>query len=761
MTVDDEDASRSGRAQDAWRAVFEASPVPAAIARQVDGQILFVNPACLQLLGWIEAELVGRTMLEAGFWRTAEQRARMLERLSSGKGVHDLEQTITTRSGDAIVALTSIAPVELDGEACLVGHVHDITQRRRLADELREREDRFRLLAESSTDVIARSSPDWTIQYMSPATRALYGYEPEEMVGRSGWEFVHPEDRARLSRELSAGVGAAGDVTNSYRVRRKDGSYVWVEAKTVALSDPLGDVVEFHTSARDISERREADAVVRMAKEEAERANLAKSEFLSRMSHELRTPLHAILGFGELLARENRSSTQGEALEQITKGGRHLLELINEVLDISASERGELRLSLEPVHAGLVIRDALDMMAPLAAARSISLNPPDDDALDCHVRADRHRLKQVLLNLLSNAVKYNRDGGEVRVSASARDSERVRLAVCDSGIGISPANLERVFTAFERLGAETTVVEGTGLGLTLTKRLIEAMHGTIGVQSEVGTGTTFWIELPVVDAPRAARRSAERSAPAAGRPRRPPQTVLYIEDNPSNVKLVEAILARRPEVTLLVATQGGLGLELAREHRPTVVLLDLNLPDMSGEQVLQRMRGDERTADLTVVILSADATPGQIARLRRAGADDYLAKPFDIEQFLAVIDGGTPAVAATEPGDGADAGPLRPDRVTKLRRLYPEDGALREFVDLFLADMTARIDGLQSAARARDAPAVWQAAHAMRGSSSIAGAHRVQALLAQFEADARRGDVPDAPSIGALRAAFDDAYRRS
>jgi CheY-like chemotaxis protein/HPt (histidine-containing phosphotransfer) domain-containing protein len=374
------------------------------------------------------------------------------------------------------------------------------------------------------------------------------------------------------------------------------------------------------------------------------------------------------------------------------------------------------------------------------------------------VLADRHRFKQVLLNLLSNAVKYNRPGGEVRVSAGARTAGRVRLVVCDTGIGISTANLDRVFTAFERLGAETTVVEGTGLGLTLTKRLIEAMAGTVGVESEVGSGTTFWIELAVVEAPQAHAMQSRGSASTAARPRRPARTVLYIEDNPSNVKLVEAILTQRPEVTLLVATQGGLGLELAREHRPTVVLLDLNLPDMSGEQVLRRMRSDERTADATIVILSADATPGQIARLRRAGADDYLTKPFEIERFLAVIDGEMPAAAASDPGGGPDpGGPLRPDRIAKLRRLYPDDGALRTFVELFLADMTMRIDDLQTAARAGDAPAVWQAAHAMRGSSSIAGAHRVHALLARFEAVARRDDVPDEESIDVLWAAFDDA----
>jgi PAS domain S-box-containing protein len=278
----------------------------------------------------------------------------------------DFEYRIVRPDGQIRWIRSRAAPVRMrDGQMTRVASVsEDVTEERKLRESLRGSEARFRLLAESSTDVISRSSPDGTIEYMSPASRALYGYEPEEMVGRPGWEFIHPEDHARLSSQPSGCVSAAGDVTNIYRVRRKDGGHVWVEAKTVALSDPRGEIVEFHTSARDISDRKEADAVVRRAKEGAERANLAKSEFLSRMSHELRTPLHAILGFGELLAREDLSPAQGDALEQITKGGRHLLELINEVLDISAIERGELRLSLEPVHVGTVVHEALDMDRP-------------------------------------------------------------------------------------------------------------------------------------------------------------------------------------------------------------------------------------------------------------------------------------------------------------------------------------------------------------------------------------------------------------
>jgi CheY-like chemotaxis protein/HPt (histidine-containing phosphotransfer) domain-containing protein len=290
------------------------------------------------------------------------------------------------------------------------------------------------------------------------------------------------------------------------------------------------------------------------------------------------------------------------------------------------------------------------------------------------------------------------------------------------------------------------------------------MGGTIGVASEVGRGTTFWLELPAVEPPQT-RPPAPTAPPlpdAVTRPRRPARTVLYIEDNPSNVRLAEAILTQRPEVTLLVATQGGLGLDLAREHQPAVILLDLNLPDISGEEVLRRIRSEPRTAKIEVVVLSADATADQRDRMRRAGADHYLTKPFEIDEFLARVDGtavpppaADPSSVATE-GDDETTGPLRRERFAKLRRLYPDDSTLREFVELFVTDISLRIEVLEAAAIAGDAAAVWQSAHAMRGSCSVAGAHRVDAELAQLEALARRDEVPGADEIAALRAAFGD-----
>jgi CheY-like chemotaxis protein/nitrogen-specific signal transduction histidine kinase len=399
--------------------------------------------------------------------------------------------------------------------------------------------------------------------------------------------------------------------------------------------------------SRDVTERKQveealraSEAETRRAKEDAERANQAKSDFLARMSHELRTPLHAILGFGELLAREGLPPGQREKLAQINTGANHLLTLINEALDVAAIERGELRLSLEPVHVGEVLGEALEMVAPLAAARSLTIEVPPAGEADVCVMADRQRLKQALLNFLSNAVKYNLERGTITVLCAAGEPVRLRIAVADTGVGINAERLTRVFEPFDRLGAETTDVHGTGLGLALTKQVIEAMNGEVGAESEIGLGTTLWLELSVVDvAPEEPPPPAPPPAiPSAGA-RAEERTVLYIEDNPSNVRLVETILADRPEITLLGAAQGSLGLELVREHRPSLVLLDLNLPDMSGEDVLRGIRSDPNTSAIPVVVLTADARTGQAARLRSAGADDFVTKPFSFTQLLEVIDG--------------------------------------------------------------------------------------------------------------------------
>jgi signal transduction histidine kinase/ActR/RegA family two-component response regulator len=397
----------------------------------------------------------------------------------------------------------------------------------------------------------------------------------------------------------------------------------------------------------------ERTVALRQATQAAEAANHSKSDFLSRMSHELRTPLNAVLGFAQLLELDELTESQQESVGSIVKGGRHLLNLINEVLDISRIETGSLPFSLEPVHVTELIGDTLTLMRPLADHRRIEVTDSLGPAGDRYVIADRQRLKQILLNLVANAIKYNHGGGTVTVSCDAGDDEQLLITVADTGPGIPAEYLDRLFVPFERLGAERGEVEGAGVGLALSLRLAEGMGGTIGVDSVVGQGSRFWVQLPFTEDPLDQPDRSQRADPDYHEA--PTETfaarrkILYIEDNPSNVRLVERLLARRGDVEVISAMQGRIGFALAREHRPALILLDLHLPDIGGEELLRQLRDHPMTATIPVVILSADATDRQIERLLAAGADAYLTKPLDLQDLLAALNENmdTPSAAAT------------------------------------------------------------------------------------------------------------------
>jgi signal transduction histidine kinase len=377
----------------------------------------------------------------------------------------------------------------------------------------------------------------------------------------------------------------------------------------------------------------ESNEALQQARAEADRANRAKSEFLSRMSHDLRTPLNAIMGFAQLLELDPLSPTQSDSVAQILRGSDHLLRLINDILDIARIEAGRLSLLPETVGAADVLQQAVALIQPLAVQREITISIDVPPGLRVH--ADPQRLTQILLNLLSNAVKYNREQGSVHVSATRHGDACVRFQMADTGAGIPEEKMALLFKPFERLGAETTGVQGTGLGLALSKWLAEAMNGSLTIQSVVMQGTTLLLDLPVAveastDEP--LRQCAPVAAcGCAG-------TILYIEDNASNLVLMQRLLALRPHVVLLHAADGHTGLNLVRTRRPDLVVLDLHLSDMSGEDVLRCIRENSATRSVPVAVLSADATAGKPQRLLASGAVAYLTKPFDIADVLQLID---------------------------------------------------------------------------------------------------------------------------
>ncbi|MBV9774513.1 MAG: response regulator, partial [Gemmatimonadetes bacterium] len=357
---------------------------------------------------------------------------------------------------------------------------------------------------------------------------------------------------------------------------------------------------------------------------------------------ELRTPMNSILGFAQILARRELPPTERKGVDHILRAGHHLLNLINEVLDLARIEADRQQLSLEPVQVGEVVQEALTLVRPLAAQHGCTLAAAAEGDPGAYVVADRQRLTQVLLNLLSNALKYNRPGGKVWVTCGAAEegagAGRARIAVHDTGPGIPQEKMGQLFVPFSRLGAEESGVEGTGLGLALSRRLVEAMGGELHAASTPGTGSTFTVELTGAASPLEGWDPglvpAGAEAAAARR-----ATLLYVEDNVANLSLIETIFAERPEITLVPALQGRLGLELAVEHHPDLILLDLHLPDIPGEEVLRRLRSEPRTRATPVVIISADATPGAVRRLLEAGARAYLTKPLNVAEFLDTVDG--------------------------------------------------------------------------------------------------------------------------
>ncbi len=480
------------------------------------------------------------------------------------------------------------------------------------------------------------------VQSLNPAAERIFGHPEDALRGRNVSTLMPEPHRSAhddyLRHYLQGGQARIIGIGREVEGLRADGSRFPMELSVAEVT--AGGKRLFTGLVRDITERREAEDELLRATAEAERANRAKSEFLSRMSHELRTPLNAIVGFAQVLELEDLDPLSRESVEHILKAGRHLTDLINEILDIARIESGRQELSPEPVHLRSLLQDTWSLMRPLADQRHIQLEESLPEDCNAYVIADMQRFKQVLLNLMSNAIKYNHDGGRVTLACSEHSEGIMRVSVSDTGPGIVPADQKRIFEPFERLGAEQTETEGSGVGLTLSKALVEAMGGRLGLDSSPGEGTTVWVDLPTVDEvskDEQARSETSSSNIIAAAQGLRPATVLYIEDNIANLRLMEVALGRAPQVELLPAMQGKLGLDLALAHKPDLILLDMHLADIPGQDVLVRLKANPETQHIPVVVISADATRGKIKRILAAGASDYLTKPFNIKHLLRIL----------------------------------------------------------------------------------------------------------------------------
>jgi hypothetical protein len=428
--------------------------------------------------------------------------------------------------------------------------------------------------------------------------------------------FVHPDDAALANQRLQLARDADEVVEHDFRVVWPDGQVRWLASRSASLRDADGVVVRRIGVNWDVTSAREAEAA-RREREAAEQANQAKSQFLARMSHELRTPLNAVLGFTQLLLLDDAAEQRRLRLEHIRAAGQHLLSLINDVLDLTSLDSGELRIQPETVDLAALVADTLPLVEPLRAQRDITL---DVQVQGVRLQADPVRLRQVLLNLLSNACKYNRTQGRVEIGARV-EGGTVVMSVRDTGRGMSAAQLQHLYEPFNRLGIQREGIEGTGIGLAIVKALLERMSGTIEVHSEPEVGTRFEVRLP-----------------AAADLLDPRQGVLYIEDNAVNSLIVRELMRRRPDVRLLQAGDGRSGLALARHERPALVLLDMQLPDIDGLAVLARLRADPATAGLRCIAVSANALRADVDRALAAGVAAYWTKPLDATAFGSAID---------------------------------------------------------------------------------------------------------------------------
>ncbi|NVN91328.1 MAG: PAS domain S-box protein [Desulfuromonadales bacterium] len=642
-----------------------------SIATDAKGVIQIFNVGAERMLGYTAAEVMNKITpadisdpqeviaraeelsLELGTPITPGFEALVFK---ASRGIEDIyELTYIRKDGSRFPAVVSVTALR-DDQGVIIGYLligTDNTARKQIEAEqkqlgqrLRDHQFYTRSLFESNIDAIMTTDPSGIITDVNKQMEVLTGCTRDEMIGAPFKNYFTDPDRAEKSTRQVLREKKVTDYELTARAR--DGKETVVSFNATTFYDRDRKLQGVFAAARDITERKRLDQVLQeknveleSARSVAEKANLSKSEFLSSMSHELRSPLNAILGFAQLMESDSPQPTtpQKGNIEQILKAGWYLLELINEILDLAQIESGKLSLSLEPISLVDVMLECQAMIEPQAQKYGIKMSFPLFE-IPCFVNADRTRLKQVVINLVSNAIKYNRPQGTVEVTCRLISEKRIRISIHDTGEGLSLEERAQLFQAFNRLGREAGVEEGTGIGLVVSKRLVELMEGEIGVESSVGEGSEFWFDLNLADEPQPDVGSAKPLAQLHTHVQHGAvqHSLLYVEDNQANMQLVEHLIARCPDMRLLCAGNGLLGIEMARNHQPEVILMDINLPGMSGIQALKILREDPLTAHIPVLAISANAMPYDISKGLDAGFLSYLTKPIKVNEFLDALD---------------------------------------------------------------------------------------------------------------------------
>ncbi len=600
-----------------------------------DGNIIQINNTVKDRLGYSFEELENKTILTVHPPEYQKEAQTIADRTLLGSN-DSFDIPLLTKTGKHIPVETKVKRGFWNGQQVIFGVSKDISQ-----IKLSEQKFASAFQASSVMMVISLFEDGRFIDVNNTFLESL-GYSRDEIIGKKEKDFemfVDRNTRTFLVEQLKQNKPVQ---KHEVQIRTRTGEirYGLISADTIYVGQDRC----LLTVNLDITERKKIEDELRKAQAEADQANLAKSEFLSRMSHELRTPMNSILGFAQLLLMGELTSSQSKSVNHILKSGKHLLDLINEALDISRIEAGRLSLSIEPVELSGVISEMIGIVLPQAKERHLTLDFVNSPSNHLFIKSDRQRLRQVLLNLLNNAIKYNKEGGSVIITTDPRPPKGsgvkpLRISVSDTGLGIPAKDIPKLFNPFERIGAEKTGTEGTGLGLSVVKKLIEAMGGTLGVESFPDIGSTFWIELPLCENQTDTTDQVSEFFEQKLRTENKTGTILYIEDNISNIELVEQILSNQfPDIRLITSTNGNQAMKLAEEHSPGLILLDLNLPDIHGQDVLEYLQANEQTKTIPVVVISADTMPQQMERMLHAGVREYLTKPLVIHDFMQIID---------------------------------------------------------------------------------------------------------------------------
>lgn len=627
------------------------------------------NKAFEQYTGRKEEEVLGKHLELLFPQEFVESNMKLIQQTSTGERWETVEIPIQHLSGDVFTFIWNSAPiVDFDENRTIatIAQGQDITERKRATEEIKALNQNLEQLVEERTlrlnkslEILNNTSSrvpgmifqltqfkegKLCFQFVSPGIKDLWGISPEEAAEDALiiLEKIHPDDIEQVKNVMYTSLTEPKPLTHEYRIIDDLGAIKWVLTNSLTYVDEDSNI-HWYGHSYDITSRKQVETEIIKAKEEAEIANQAKSKFLSRMSHELRTPLNSILGFAQLLELNNLPEIHKKSLDFIISSGKHLLNLINEVLDISAIESGNYRLNIEPVEIVVAIEEVLALIKPAAEKKEILLKISPQCESGNFALVDRMRLKQILMNLIDNAIKYNVHKGRVNIICGIDQAERkqIFITIQDTGRGIAKEDIDALYDPFQRLGAENSSIEGSGLGLTIVKHLVEAMGGRIHVYSELGIGTGFTVFFPISDQvmETLANETSYSSEPLIVKENLLTTKILYIEDNNSNVELVKDVLEHvLPNVQLSVSKLGIPGVRLALNVKPQLILLDLDLPDLYGGEVLSKLKLNPMTKDIPVIIVSADTIPEKIDHLLKSGASDYLVKPLDIKLFVQTIE---------------------------------------------------------------------------------------------------------------------------